>query len=599
MENSNLRTFSVVETLRRLKGSTAGNTLAMVAAGLVPLTAMIGSGVDISRAYMVQSRLQQACDAGVLAGRKAMADGEYTSEAQGVAVDYFDVNFPTDYLSTTNRSFTTVNPTGGSAVVGAASVKVPTVIMDMFSISNLDISVNCTAQLEISNSDITFVLDNTGSMACPEDADTTQCNNYFNANGGVPIEGVAFGSLSTTSRMAALKEAMDRFYSTIDTAATSSGARIRYAFVPYAQTVNVGYLLPQNYIADRHAYESSEVITTPENIVEHLRSRDSRYTSNCAGFFGTWDGYRVFGRFDAAYGGCIWDDDHGSRPERRFQEVTFNTDVYKTGVAVRDPTGRTTNDFTWAGCIEERDTVGSNDIAYNSSTDSFSPAGLFDLDIDSAPTGEATQWRPYWPEIVFGRNYNTTSTTGAFFPQVACPARSETLTEYATLSAFQSYNQNLLPDGGTYHDIGLLWGARLTSPTGIFSANVNEAPTNGGFVGRHIVWMTDGILDPSDNAYTAYGIERHDGRITGLTNGANAAAYSAQEPNLTTRYRELCKAIKAKGIRLWVVAFNTTLTTDLTTCASSNSAFTANNSAQLSARFAEIAEQIAELRLTE
>ena len=31
--------------------------------------------------------------------------------------------------------------------------------------------------------------------------------------------------------------------------------------------------------------------------------------------------------------------------------------------------------------------------------------------------------------------------------------------------------------------------------------------------------------------------------------------------------KELCKAIKAKGIRLWVVAFNTTLTTDMTECA--------------------------------
>ncbi|MEO1045070.1 MAG: TadE/TadG family type IV pilus assembly protein [Pseudomonadota bacterium] len=597
MKNNHFCTRGVVEILRRLRRSKAGNTLAMVAAGLVPLTAMIGSGVDMSRAYMVQSRLQQACDAGVLAGRKAMADGDYTSAAQGVAEDYFDVNFPTDYLDTTNRSFTTSNPSGGSTVVGNASVRVPTVVMSMFSIDDLNISVACTAQLEISNSDITFVLDTTGSMACPENADTTQCQGYINTHG--VVEGRSYSSLSTTSRMQALKDAMDGFYGVIDTAAASSGARIRYAFVPYAQTVNVGYLLPPSYIVDEHAYESMERVWVEEDVTEYFRSRDSRYTSNCSGFYGSWPGFRVYGRYDASYGGCIWDHDFGSFWQNRFQEVIHDTDVYKTGTPVRDPTGRTSNDFTWAGCIEERDTVGSSSITFNAGSSTFSPAGLHDLDIDSAPTSDATKWRPYWPEIVFRRSYNTTSSTSASFPQVNCPYNSELLAEYTTLNDFQTYHGNLSPDGGTYHDIGLTWGARLSSPDGIFSSNVNEAPSNSGYVGRHLIWMTDGVLDPSDSAYASHGVERHDGRITGVTTGTNSAAYASHATNRTTRYKEMCKAIKAKGIRLWVVAFNTALTTDLTECASANSSFVANNATELGQRFAAIAEQIAELRLTE
>jgi Flp pilus assembly protein TadG len=56
----------------RLLRDRAGNTLAMVAAALFPLLGLIGGGVDMGRGYISQSRLQQACDSGVLAARKRL-----------------------------------------------------------------------------------------------------------------------------------------------------------------------------------------------------------------------------------------------------------------------------------------------------------------------------------------------------------------------------------------------------------------------------------------------------------------------------------------------------------------------------------------------
>ncbi|MFM7348777.1 MAG: hypothetical protein ACKO01_04740 [Erythrobacter sp.] len=47
-----------------------------------------------------------------------------------------------------------------------------------------------------------------------------------------------------------------------------------------------------------------------------------------------------------------------------------------------------------------------------------------------------------------------------------------------------------------------------------------------------------------------------------------------------------------------MVAFGTTLTSNLTSCASPGRAFQANDSATLNARFQEIASKIASLRLT-
>ena len=59
-------------SLRRLLRDSAGNALPLMAAALVPLLAMVGGGIDMGRSYLAQSRLQQACDAGVLAARKAL-----------------------------------------------------------------------------------------------------------------------------------------------------------------------------------------------------------------------------------------------------------------------------------------------------------------------------------------------------------------------------------------------------------------------------------------------------------------------------------------------------------------------------------------------
>ena len=57
--------------MTRLGRDQRGNTIAIVAAAIVPLLGMIGGGIDMSRLYLAKTRLQQACDAGALAGRKA------------------------------------------------------------------------------------------------------------------------------------------------------------------------------------------------------------------------------------------------------------------------------------------------------------------------------------------------------------------------------------------------------------------------------------------------------------------------------------------------------------------------------------------------
>ena len=58
--------------LQSLTRNRSGNTIVMMAAFTIPLVILAGSGIDIGRQFLVKTRLQQACDAGVLAGRKFM-----------------------------------------------------------------------------------------------------------------------------------------------------------------------------------------------------------------------------------------------------------------------------------------------------------------------------------------------------------------------------------------------------------------------------------------------------------------------------------------------------------------------------------------------
>lgn len=202
-----------------------------------------------------------------------------------------------------------------------------------------------------------------------------------------------------------------------------------------------------------------------------------------------------------------------------------------------------------------------------------------------------TKWRPYWEEVYFFRD-DATSIKNKGGGYTACPSKA-TLLSTMTRDQVQTYVNNLVAVGGTYHDVGLLWGARLASPQGIFQSTVNANPGNPGSVSRHMIFMTDGQLTSYDFVASMYGVEMYDRRVTG------GSTDPTQLERQRRRYLAICEAIKSKGIRLWVIAFGTTLTTDMTTCSSSGSSFTASNSSQLNSAFQNIAKQISELRLTQ
>jgi Flp pilus assembly protein TadG len=616
--------------LNRLLASKRGNVLPILAASVLPMAAMIGGAVDMSRAYMVKSRLQHACDAGVLAGRRAMAASTYSDAARAQAQDFFDVNYQAGYNDTTNVVFTTNNTTGSSQVTGSASAIMPTTIMGMFGKKTLNIAVSCEAELNITNTDTTFVLDVTGSM----------------------LDSIPNGSGGSIVKITALRNSVMSFYDTLATAATGSQARIRYSFVPYSTNVNVGELLydanPQWLVGgntgETWPYQTRRPLwnvttTTNETVVDTQTLGYNVSASNCTNYgnnVGFWQGWTYFspsptsetsGNTTTTSSFQPWRWGSASptfsgggtntcqrRRTRQIQTTTVTeTPVWQAGAtfsrweygqysfavhdflrsikpansAVTTPSEINGSTSRWTGCIEERDTIAAaNFVSTSSGITADGSPNAHDLNIDAVPNSTATKWRPYWEDVYFFRN-DGTSIKNYGGGYTACPSKAT-----MTRDQVQTYVNGLTAVGGTYHDVGLLWGARLASPQGIFQSTVNANPGNTGSVSRHLIFMTDGQLTSYDFVASMYGVEMYDRRVTGGSNDPT------QLERQRRRYLAICEAIKSKGIRLWVIAFGTTLTTDMVTCSSSGSSFTAANSAQLNTAFQNIAKQISELRLT-
>src|SRR5690554_1762808 len=136
--------------LRALSRSESGNVLAITAAATIPMLGVIGGAIDISRIYLTKSRIQAACDSAVLAGRKAMTTVTYTPQAKARADSMFNFNFQEGDYGTSGTSFNSSADAEGM-VSGTAQTTVPMVIMGMFGAGPSDLTVQCSADIQVPN----------------------------------------------------------------------------------------------------------------------------------------------------------------------------------------------------------------------------------------------------------------------------------------------------------------------------------------------------------------------------------------------------------------------------------------------------------------
>ncbi|HEX7849901.1 MAG TPA: TadE/TadG family type IV pilus assembly protein [Vicinamibacterales bacterium] len=567
--------------LGRLRGDVRGNTLAMMAIALIPMAALAGSGVDMARLYVVKVRLQQACDAGVLAGRKFMVSSSSTtldSNAAAQATTFFNNNFASGWMKTNTVVFTPTK-TSSNQVSATASAVVPMTVMKMFAAPDTTISVTCTARYDVADTDVLFVLDTTGSMACaPSDSDPT-CNSYVGSAGNSTYTRPTDTTYSTAgysgstgysvpeksnSRIEALRQAVLSFYDTFAANADPS-THVRYGFVTYTSAVNAGkavmsidptYVLGGNGAATTYYYQS-------------------RKMTNASG------------------------------PQWSYSRYAVDVSQYVAGNTVTDPTKTNNQTTKWPGCLEERiDPTSAGKTVFNTAS---LPK---DIDPDFVPNSDATRWAPQWADVEYGRNnYNSTGNATSTGDDnnndpnygnasmikrgyLSCGKPVRRLTTWQRSDVYNYlYATDFKPIGGTYHDTGMIWGLRLISPTGLFQGDTTAWPGRTA-PNRVIVLLTDGFMAPTTDTYSMYGVEYFDKRVTGgdyanITNYHNA------------RFLAACSAAKARNIDVWTVSIQPTASSQMQSCAStSTQALATTSGTGLSTAFASIAEHLAMLRLT-
>jgi Flp pilus assembly protein TadG len=554
MELSALRSPALFSRLFRDR---RGNVLILWAAFLFPLIAVVGSGVDVGRGYVARNQLQTACDAAALAGRRAMSDGVVDDAVRAEALKFFTFNFPQGAYGTAAFTPSVTSQAGSKATVAiAAQTTVPTSLMRMFGYTAMPIGVTCNASQDFVNTDIVLVLDTTGSM----DNKAT--------------------STDSVTKIQALRSAVLALYdqlADVQTQLSAAGLRLRYGVVPYSSAVNVGgairaanstYLLSGNW-----TYQSRQVTVA------------SSTSSACSG---------VNGSYNSSKGQCTY---------FRYLPRAFDTSSLVSGASVDvapligtatanglTPTTQVARPVTWKGCVEERSTV------QMAATASAIPAGAEDLDIDLVPNDDDSRWKPYWPEVEYTTYKDNIYSTDPYKPQFACPTAAAPMAGW-TRSQLSAYLDTLDPDGGTYHDNGMMWGARWDSAGGIFGA-ANPDTYNAMPVKKYIIFMTDGLFDTGyDTLYSAYGVERLDARVTP---GGSSSNENDQLARHKQRFALLCSKAKAMGYSVWVIGFATSLDSSLTNCASTAAqASTSANQAALIAKFVEIGKNIGALRLTQ
>lgn len=613
--------------LSRLRRDSAGNTLALVAAALFPILGLIGGGVDIGRGYLSQSRLQQACDSGVLAARKrlgteAAVTGIVPEKAAAAGVRFFNLNFRNGAYGTENRTFEmTLEP--DFSVSGRATVEVPTTLMAVFGFGQMPVTVECQAQLNMSNMDIMMVLDTTGSMAA--------------ANPGDP-----------KPKIDVLRDVMNSFYAQLE-ANRSAGARIRYGFVPYSSNVNVGYLLRSDWMVDE--------MTIPARVSDH-KSKKSAATpisgsattlppttsETCPPSDVDWvdlsiedlptgqkgrsilNGTEYSCEADPATGlfavaGTVYVDyeiewflPKGNSAGWQYEMLTMDVSALKGSsggsllldgktalppekVAEADPIGLISQ---FRGCIMERATY---EIADYGNVD---VARALDLDIDRIPdpTDPSTQWRPLLSEFHITKSKKAKKINdldkllsdvdeyleaSELLARPPCPTQARKLAPM-TAGQMAAYANSLQPVGNTYHDIGMIWGGRLLSPTGLFASENADQP--GQPTSRHMIFLTDGETATAPFNYGTYGLEMVEERRW-KTKSASTLNHTVER-----RFAFACEEVKKKNITVWVISFGTAANPVMESCAGTDRYFVADDAEQLESAFATIAKRMGELRVT-
>lgn len=517
--------------LRRLHDDRRGSVYAMMAASILPITGMIGGGVDFGRAYLVNSKLQMAVDAAAIAGVRAQqvdpATGD-TSETWKTVDKYLRANFPDEYMgyASATRQIAVARQDTSITVKLDVTGQLPTTFLKVMGIGTLPVTARATAEVgERTNAiEAMLVLDNTGSMK----------------------------GARMTSMKAAASDFIDIIYANQDTAKD-----VAIGVLPYNVVVNVGREMEE-------AKPGSIDFGDP-----NLKS-----------------GFLASPSQPLSWKGCVFADE--TKKTLSADQNVLDADVFD--IDKRLPGERMvggTKDmpaikpYLYPPILVKSFEGASNTIdnRYRFSADN----GTSDYIINNIPHIKKALFDRYGNNVCDPTRtgcYVTVSRMGDYSSYVApklyghqtgqslvgpspnyiCPAPVMLVKYNRTRTEMLDYisrENEALPNIGTIHTPALTWAYRLLARDDVFT---RSAPTDRP-VKKVMIFMTDGNFDSRDDgridlngvrkydtAWTAYGT--YEDRL--VTNGTTKAAFLDAMP---LRFSKICQAAKRDGIEIYTIAF--------------------------------------------
>ncbi len=203
------RPVLIIQSIRKFVRNRRANVALTTALAALPLSMMLGMGIDIGNATRVRMALQDATDeAAISLARQAPSIAD--SAISSTALSFIQSNYKATSASTVSITNATIDRNTITATLDAQA-RAPTYFSQLVGVSSMPVTAHAVAKgmlLEIS-----MVLDTSGSMS------------QSAGSGG--------------SKISALKTAADEFLDAMFGTQTTS-QRVSIGIVPFAASVNVG-----------------------------------------------------------------------------------------------------------------------------------------------------------------------------------------------------------------------------------------------------------------------------------------------------------------------------------------------------------------------
>ncbi|HVZ29557.1 MAG TPA: pilus assembly protein TadG-related protein [Asticcacaulis sp.] len=570
--------------LQSLRANCRGNVTTIVALSIIPTVTAVGGGVDFANVLNARARLQDASDSAAIAA--ALDTSGVLATQQTAANKSFNANIAGSNLSSATGQLTTTTENNVQMMNYTATARVPTFILGLVGISNVDIKAFSKAGVAINTAEIAFVLDNTGSMA-------------------------------QDNKMSSLKSSLDSVLASLLDANGNNTGKTKVALVPFDTQVALssvanmtGYAgnfgtVTQGYTCTSLSSGQCDAVTSAAtNLCNWVTNNyGSTAGTSCSGNTATYTrtssssgNYYVF--TSATFANPSYGCNHNCYYSSSYRYIT----VYRLAAySVSGSTASQQNNSTYdSSYYSYSSTTSPNAWSINNSSSYAQYSGSITYGYPTAGgynSGSSTVYKDNntvtansdllgvgtanWSGCVIDRTqpYDVqadapvTSNSNTLYPAAKCatPSLLPIMELTTDIAGARSYAAKMTPAGNTNITIGVQWGMEVLSPTAPFSTGAQFTDTT---VSKYMIVLTDGLN--TQNRWTT------------------------KSSDIDARTALACQSAKNLGITVFTVRLEDGNSDMLSACASKTGYYyNLSNSNQISGALGGIMKSIKKIRLTQ